>query len=111
MSELKSCPFCGSRVNVWTNVLGCGTVAYVCDNKSCGADVMFFAGDKKGEAENNTLWNYRAIDYPTCTIVSGELSNDYDEYEIELSCGDSIRWVGTAKDIAFCPICGAKVVK
>lgn len=111
MSELKSCPFCGSRVNIWTNVFGRGTVAYVCDNKACGADVMFFAGDKKGEAENNGLWNCRVIDYPTCTIVSEIFYDDYNEYEIELSCGDSIRWVGTAKDIAFCPICGAKVVK
>lgn len=51
------------------------------------------------------------IDYPTCTFVSVMFRDDYDEYEVELSCGDSIRWVGTAKDIAFCPICGAKVVK
>lgn len=111
MSELKTCPFCGCRVNVWTNVFGRGTVVYVCSNKSCGADVMFFAGDKKGKAENNVLWNRRAINYPTCTIVSEIFFDDYDEYEVELSCGDSIRWVGTAKDLAFCSICGAKVVK
>ena len=55
MSELKTCPFCGCRVNAWTNVLGHGTVVYECSNESCGAGVVFFAGDKKGEAENNML--------------------------------------------------------
>ena len=51
------------------------------------------------------------IKHQTCTIVSVFFHDDHDEYEVELSCGDSIRWLGDAKEIAFCPICGAKVVK
>lgn len=51
------------------------------------------------------------IDYPTCTFVSVMFRDDYDEYEVELSCGDSIRWLGDVKEIVFCPTCGAKVVK
>lgn len=50
------------------------------------------------------------IDRPTCTVASVVLRDDCDEYEVELSCGDSIRWLGSAKDLAFCPSCGRKVV-
>lgn len=50
------------------------------------------------------------IDRPTCEVVSVMFRDDYDEYEVELSCGDSIRWLGTAEDLAFCPSCGAEVV-
>ncbi len=50
------------------------------------------------------------IDRPTCTVVSVMFRDEYDEYEVELSCGDSIRWLGTAEDLAFCPSCGAEVV-
>lgn len=63
------------------------------------------------EVENDT---YAAladlIDRPTCTVVSVVFRGDRDEYEVELSCGDSIRWLGSAKDLAFCPSCGRKVV-
>lgn len=76
MSELKPCPFCGGRANVWTNVFGRGTVVYACDNKSCGAEVRFFTGDNKGEAENNELWNRRAIDRDELLNVSEELEID-----------------------------------
>lgn len=31
------------------------------------------------------------IDRPTCTVVSVVFRGDRDEYEVELSCGDSIR--------------------
>lgn len=50
------------------------------------------------------------IDRPTCTVVSVMFRDEYDEYEVELSCGDSIRWLGSAEDLAFCPSCGAEVV-
>ena len=50
------------------------------------------------------------IDRPTCEVVSVMFRDDYDEYEVELSCGDSIRWLGTAEDLAFCPSCGAEAV-
>lgn len=50
------------------------------------------------------------IDRPTCTVVSGMFRDEYDEYEVELSCGDSIRWLGSAEDLAFCQNCGAEVV-
>lgn len=53
----------------------------------------------------------KTIEHQTCTIESIIFHDEYNEYEVELSCGDSIRWVGTAEDIAFCPICGAKVIK
>ena len=50
------------------------------------------------------------IDRPTCEVVSVMFRDDYDEYEVELSCGDSIRWLGSAEDLAFCPSCGRMVV-
>lgn len=50
------------------------------------------------------------IDRPTCTIVSVIFHDNLNEYEVELSCGDSIRWLGCAEDLAFCPSCGAEVV-
>ncbi|MBD9054331.1 MAG: hypothetical protein EGR23_12250 [Holdemanella biformis] len=50
------------------------------------------------------------IKHQTCTIVSVFFHDDHDEYEVELSCGDSIRWLGNVKEIAFCPICGAEVM-
>lgn len=53
----------------------------------------------------------KTIEHQTCTIESIIFHDEYNEYEVELSCGDSIRWVGTAEDIAFCPIGGAKVIK
>ena len=70
-------------------------------------------GGKFGhEVENET---YAAladlIDRPTCTVVSVMFRDDCDEYEVELSCGDSIRWLGSAEDLAFCPSCGAEVVE
>lgn len=46
------------------------------------------------------------IDRPTCTVVSVMFRDDCDEYEVELSCGDSVRWLGSAEDLAFCPSCG-----
>lgn len=46
----------------------------------------------------------------TCTVVSVMFRGDYDEYEVELSCGDSVRWPGSAEDLAFCPSCGRMVV-
>ena len=51
------------------------------------------------------------IEHQICTIESVIFHDDYDEYEVELSCGDSIRWLGDVKEIAFCPICGAKMAK
>lgn len=50
------------------------------------------------------------IERPTCTVVSVMFRDSLDEYEVELSCGDSIRWLGTAEDLAFCPNCGAEVL-
>ena len=50
------------------------------------------------------------IDRPTCTVVSVIFRDSLDEYEVELSCGDSIRWLGSAEDLAFCPSCGAEVI-
>lgn len=51
------------------------------------------------------------IEHQTCTFVSVMFRDDYNEYEVELSCGDSIRWLGDAKEVAFCPICGAEVIE
>ena len=50
------------------------------------------------------------IERPTCTVVSVIFRDSLDEYEVELSCGDSIRWLGSAEDLAFCPSCGAEVI-
>ena len=50
------------------------------------------------------------IERPTCTVVSVTFRDSLDEYEVELSCGDSIRWLGSAEDLTFCPSCGAEVI-
>lgn len=61
MSELKPCPFCGGNVKAVKSIFSNGFV-YVCNNKSCGADVMFFAGDNKDRTKNDALWSRRSID-------------------------------------------------
>ena len=76
MSELKPCPFCGGDVRAVKKVLGSGFV-YACDNKSCGADVMFFAGDNKGKKENDALWNRRAIDRNALLDLAEELEEPW----------------------------------
>lgn len=121
MSELKPCPFCGSEAKTKRDDDGNGLIIYC---PTCSKDWNlkeespgerwasdFYGWGREDDDAVIAAWNRRAIDYPTCTIVSEIFYDDYNEYEIELSCGDSIRWIGTAKDIAFCPICGAKVVK
>ena len=37
--ELKPCLFCGGHGKAWRNELGYET-AYVCNDKSCGAEVV-----------------------------------------------------------------------
>ena len=123
MSELKSCPFCGSEAKTKhyddnsSLIIYCPTCSRDWDLKGerpgerWAADFEFAGWNEDDDNAVIAAWNRRVIDYPTCTVVSEIFYDDYNEYEIELSCGDSIRWVGTAKDIAFCPICGAKVVK
>jgi predicted RNA-binding Zn-ribbon protein involved in translation (DUF1610 family) len=56
--EARPCPFCGSTVKVRNNPLT-GGVTFMCDAPHCGADVMFYAGDRKGTLVNFTLWNRR----------------------------------------------------
>ena len=75
-----------------------------------GVDITSPDVDLNRDAKNITRLA-DLIDRPTCTVVSVVFRGDYDEYEVELSCGDSIRWLGTAKDLAFCPNCGAEVVE
>lgn len=51
------------------------------------------------------------IEHPTCTIESIIFHDEYDEYEVELSCGHSITTTGFVEDLAFCQYCGAEVIK
>lgn len=55
---VKPCPFCGAKVRIRRNPVQGGCM-YVCDNPECGADVMFYAGDRKGRRINDELWNRR----------------------------------------------------
>lgn len=51
------------------------------------------------------------IEHQTCTIESIIFHDEYDEYEVELSCGHSITTTGSVEDLAFCQYCGAEVIK
>ncbi len=55
---LKPCPFCGGKVKVRSNPLT-GGVMFLCEEPTCGADVMFYAGDGKGRAASDALWQRR----------------------------------------------------
>lgn len=56
--KLKPCPFCGSPVRVRLNPLT-GGITFICEDPDCGADVMFYAGDRKSLKRNAKLWNGR----------------------------------------------------
>lgn len=51
------------------------------------------------------------IEHQTCTIESIIFHDEYDEYEVELSCGHSITTTGSVEDLVFCQYCGAEVIK
>ena len=53
----------------------------------------------------------KTIEHQTCTIESIIFHDEYDEYEVELSCGHSITTTGSVEDLAFCQYCGAEVIK
>lgn len=57
MTQLKDCPFCGSRVKM-TKGLMKGTNVIVCPK--CGADVMFYGADHD-TTKFIKKWNSRAI--------------------------------------------------
>lgn len=84
--KLKPCPFCGGAVRVRKNPLS-GGATYMCNNKSCGADVMFFAGDNKGRTENDALWNRRAIDSDELLAVADEC----DAADVDTDWAERIR--------------------
>ena len=60
MSELKSCPFCGSEVKR-ADCIGCGYVQIVCPE--CNANISIVLQDRKNylseEAELIRRWNRR----------------------------------------------------
>ena len=54
-SELRPCPFCGSRVRMTKGILK-GTNTIICPK--CGADVMFYGADHDRE-KFIKKWNSR----------------------------------------------------
>ena len=55
---IKPCPFCGNKNVTFTQGIVFGTFVFVC--RKCGADVMFYGGEKdRYEALNK--WNSRSI--------------------------------------------------
>lgn len=95
MSDLLSCPFCGSsRVEI------VGYFPFVrC--KGCGAETDNYS-DEEAAAE---AWNTRAE--RTCKVVN------YNRYmfscSVSLSCGHEVSEVSYFPN--YCPVCGAKVVE
>lgn len=56
--RLKACPFCGAPVRMRRAPIA-GGFCFLCDNKGCGADVMFFAGDRRPKDVSVACWNRR----------------------------------------------------
>lgn len=50
------------------------------------------------------------IDRPTCTVESEGEMNPWEEYEMELSCGDAVVWPADQSLPRYSPWCGARVV-
>lgn len=59
MPELKPCPFCGGPARIRKTITGW---CVMCESDACGADVMFYAGDRKPVAKTVELWNTRGND-------------------------------------------------
>lgn len=49
------------------------------------------------------------IDRPTCTVESEGEMNPWEEYEMELSCGDAVVWPADQSLPRYCPWCGKEI--
>lgn len=100
MSELKPCPFCGSKPVLTQDATasrdGFDEYSVSCENAECLVNACtwgFESGDKAVEA-----WNTRAE--RTCHVVIE------DECPVCSECGEDIN-----PSFAACPYCGARVVE
>ena len=59
-TELKCCPFCGGKARLVRAPMF-GTCAFICGNKDCGADVMFY-GAEADTKKAKERWNRRQND-------------------------------------------------
>ena len=92
MSELKLCPFCGGEALL----LGSYEHGYFVECHDCFAKTANFGSE--GKAESIVAWNTRAE--RTCEYVGDDISG---------GCSVCRGWLDPA--CAYCPNCGAKVVR
>ena len=50
------------------------------------------------------------IDRPTCAVECKDDMNQWEEYELEFSCGHGVEWPADQDMPRYCPWCGAEVV-
>lgn len=103
-SELKPCPFCGSKADLEITSLFEGDTSFVVSCTGCGCELL--ARHNATEQEAIDAWNQRAE--RTCTAHQELLSDHMENCIVRFSCGHKI--FGLADEYHYCPNCGAKVV-
>lgn len=103
MDELKPCPFCGGRAQLYVSKRA-GLAAAYCVKCHISTVCYPLLGTERAIAE----WNTRAE--RTCTVAGVYSYGERDELRAyALSCGHEFQW-DHVDSPAYCPICGAKVV-
>lgn len=95
-SELKPCPFCGSRAAIFNRPLS-GFYPY-CTNEECEAEGV----GKTSEAEAIAAWNRRALDAAAQAHPS-PVQREPSEGEVAQDILPNLRSANLARQAAWCP--------
>lgn len=121
MSELRECPFCGGEVSIVMTGDERGLMWFFITRgegeNRCKCNVFMeseqFTDDYSPEDVEKIgqnlidAWNTRYE--RACTIESSGYDELLDDWEYELSCGDTFFY--SCEPPCYCPECGAKVVE
>lgn len=101
MEELKSCPFCGGKAEMFQSVYG---FSVACTSKSCGIEP--WTPIRHTEAEAIKAWNTRYE--RTCVPFDSETTLSITNWPALICSECSQLFEAGAK---YCSNCGAKVIE